>query len=433
MAALLLAGCLAPEHGPAPAFANGLDVDGSPWEERPTGAHPTDEARLTGPLTPDGVAELVAARNPDALAALERWVAHLEQVPQRASLPDPWLRYGYSSMFKMHTVELMQEVPFPGKLLAQGRAAVAEARAMRAALSEQTNLLRAQTRSGLAGLYLARRALALLDEHVALMERFVEIARSRYAVGAATQPDVLRAEVTRDALRVEREGARREVQVAESGLNVLLDRPPDAPLGPVLAPEVGAPPEPLAVLFERALRQRPDLAGAAALVDAEVARRDRAELEWVPDLVVGGGYVRDAGAGADELEVSGGVSLPIWWGRLRGGVAEARANVRRAEAEARAARSRVLDEVRRAAARVRAADAQARLLAEEAVPRARQNVAVSEAAYVAGRIDFLALIDAQRMQLDQELALERVRAERAAAEAELRRSVGGAEEGSTGR
>lgn len=383
-----------------------------------------DVAGLGSELTTEVVAREVVRRNPNVLAALERWVAFLERAPQRRSLPNPMLAYGYSSMFRMHTVELLQEVPFPEKLLAEGRAALAEARSMRHELRERTNQLREQAATNLAMLHVARRQVELVDENVALMDRFIEIARTRYAAGAATQSDVLRAEVEREGLRVERAGFVRDVLVAESALNVLLDRSPDAPLGPVAALPEQAAPEALSLLFERAFRQRPELDAFRARWEAERELLSRAELEWVPDVVLGGAYVRDFGEDENEVELTGGLSLPIWWGRIRAGIRESEANVRRAEAETRAARNRVLDEVRAASARWSAADEQHRLLRDEALPRARQNVEVSEGAYVSGQLGFLELIDARRMLLQQQLELERTRGERAIAEAELRRAVG---------
>lgn len=383
-----------------------------------------EAASLSSELTTEVVTREVVRRNPDVVAALERWVAFLERAPQRTALPDPTVRYGYSSMFKMHTVELMQEVPFPAKLLAEGRAALAEARGQRFELAERANRLREQAATSLAVLHVARRQVELVDENLALMARFIEIARTRYAAGAATQSDVLRAEVERAGLEVERAGFVRDVALAESALNVLLDRAPDAPLGPVAELAAPAPPEALGVLFERAFERRPELDAWRARWEVERELLSRAELEWVPDAVLGGAYVRDFGMDEDEVELTGGISLPIWWGRIRAGIREGEANVRRAEAETRSARNRVLDEVRAAAARLTAASEQHRLVRDEALPRARQNVEVSESAYVSGQLDFLALIDARRMLLVQQLELERTRGERSMAEAELRRAVG---------
>lgn len=385
---------------------------------------PAVAAELEGPLTLDQVSALVVRRNPDVVAALERWASFLERAPQRTALPNPTVRYGYSSMFRMHSVELMQEVPFPAKLLAEGRAALAEARSMRWELAERANALREQAARSVAMLFATRRTLELLGENIALLERFVQIAETKYANGSATQSDVLRAQVERDGLRAERAGAQRDLELAQSALNVLLDRAPDAPLGPVATlPEPAAPTE-LGALFEQAYQRRPELEAYRARWEAERESLSRAELEWVPDLVFGGAYVRDFGEDEDEVELTGGISLPIWIGRIRAGVREAEANVRRAEAETRSARNRVLDEVRAASARLRAATEQHRIVRDDSLPRAEQNVTVTEAAYTAGQVDFLDLIDAQRMRLMQQLELERTRAERTTADAELRRATG---------
>lgn len=370
------------------------------------------------------VVSAAEARNPDVEAGLARWLAALEE-PRRVAPPDPVVRYRYSSMFLMHTVEGMQEVPFPTKLLADARAALAEARALRHDLAARRLLLRAEAAAAHATLALARREVEVLDEGLVLAERAVVLVRTRYESGGASQPDLLRAEVERDVLRAERAGAAGQVLEAASMLNALLDRPPAAPLGPTGPPRAPALPAELPRLLELALARRPELDAAAARVDAADGRADQADQAWLPDLQVGAGYVRDAREDEDEVELTGGVSLPVWVGRLRAGQRQAEANQRLAAAEARAARARVLDEVGRAAARVSAARERRRLLEAGALPRARQGVEASEAAYVAGSLGALELIDAQRARLRLELDLERARTAETVAAIELERAVGG--------
>jgi outer membrane protein TolC len=327
-------------------------------------------------------------------------------------------------MFRMSTVEVEQMVPFPGKLLAQARAALAEARATRWDFAERVNALRAQAVTALAMLYEARREGALVDENVALLDRFIAVVQTKYSAGTASQSDVLRAQVERDGLRAERVRFRRDEEVAASALNVLLDRAPDAPLGEVAPLPAPAATRPLTALLAEAEHLRPALEASRARQDAQRERLSRAELEWAPDLAVTGAYMHDFNMGVERYAVGGGLSLPVWVGRIRAGVREAEAEVRRAEAETRGARDRVLDEVRAAASRLAAAAERHRIVRDDALPRAAQNVEVTEAAYTAGQVDFLSLIDAQRMRLMQQLELERTRAERTIAEAELRRAVG---------
>lgn len=386
-------------------------------------------ADLSSRVTVREVVAATLARNPDAAAALERWVAALERPAQRLALPDPSVAYGYSSMFKMHTVTLEQGVPFPGKLLAEARAALAEAQASRAEQRAVQNLLREQAVAAVANLALTRRSLALVDESVAILARAMESTSSRYRAGAVPQSDVLRTEVDHAGLRAERAMRAQEVEAAESALNALLDRPIQAPLGAVEEVALPEAPAPLEALFDRALASHPDLAASRSRWDAADAMRGRAEQEWIPDFVVGGGYVRDFGMDRDEVEVMAGISLPLWWTRIGARIREAEADVRRVEAEARGARNRVLDEVRRARSRVLAAREAADLLRGEAVPKASQNVQVSEVNYAAGNVSLIDLLDAQRSLLMRQLELARAEAELVTAGAALERAVGGPERG----
>ena len=85
----------------------------------------------------------------------------------------------------------------------------------------------------------------------------------------------------------------------------------------------------------------------------------------------------------------------------------------------------MLDEVASASARVAAALDRHRILRDDVVPKAEQHLKVSEAAYVSGKLDFLALLDSERMLLSRQLERERALADQAMAEAELERVLGG--------
>ncbi len=440
-AALLLAGCVSSyedrlREREALRAALGRPTDDSPFGRAALdaladaalgatpSADPETERALAREVSLPWVADLAVQRNPDVGAALSRWTAFLERVPQQEYPPLPVATATYNSMFRMGTAGVTQTVPFPAKLVVDARAALAEARAQRGDLVARVNLLREQAVVSVARLFVARREVAIVDENIALLDRLLAVARARYGTGATVLPDVLRAELERANLAAERTGYVQNVQIAESALNVLLDRAPDAPLGPVPALPPSAPPAPLAALFTRALERRPELGAARALMDAARERRARAGLEWVPDLVLEGAYVRDFNLHENHYAVSGGLSLPLWWPRIQAQIREAEAAADVAAADARTARNRVLDEVRQAAARLAAARERLRIVVHEALPPADQNVKVSEAAYVAGQLDFLDLIDTQRTRLVTQLALVRAEGDEVVAAAALARALG---------
>ncbi|MEZ0230194.1 MAG: TolC family protein, partial [Planctomycetota bacterium] len=217
------------------------------------------ETQLATEPTLELVETLAVSRNPDVLVALERWAQHLERAPQKWAAPNPFVGYSYASMFKMHELGSGLTIPFPSKLAAEANAALAEARAAGADYRESETRIRAEAARAYASLWLAQRQLGIVDENLVLLARFIEIAEAKLKAGTASLADTLRAQVERDGLRAERASLAREVDIARSALNVLLDRAPDAPLGPL-----GPLPDPLVratggPLVEEALGRRPAL------------------------------------------------------------------------------------------------------------------------------------------------------------------------------
>lgn len=91
-----------------------------------------------------------------------------------------------------------------------------------------------------------------------------------------------------------------------------------------------------------------------------------------------------------------GISLPIWRGRLRAGVAEAQAMVQMADADVQAMSVMIAGEA--AAARESVAAAQARLgaIQREVLPLSRQGAQSQLAAYAAGQAPLITALSAQR-------------------------------------
>lgn len=420
---LVLAGCAAGRDATqdrafeADSLAHGLPADPA-----------REEALATAP-TLELAQEEAVARNPDLVVALERWAQFLERAPQKYGLANPMLGYSYNSMFRMHELGSALLVPFPSKLAAEANAALAEARAAGADWKERENRLRAEAASAYANLWLAERQLAIVDENLVLLARFIEIAEGKLKAGTGTLPDTLRAQVERDGLRADRASLAREVEIARSALNVLLDRSPVAPLGPLTSLPAPVPSAPRGSLLDEALARRPALTAATERIEAAEQTLSRSRLEWLPDFQVGAAYIRDQGTEHNFAQFGAGLSLPIFFGPIRARIREAEAMSRGARAELRATRNRVLDEVRVAELRVEAARERWEILTRDALPRVESAIRASEAAYVAKQIEFSALVDTERQLLTKKLERERALAEYTIARAELERATGGHKEG----
>ncbi len=237
------------------------------------------------------------------------------------------------------------------------------------------------------------------------MRDFVEIARTKYRVGAGLQQDVLLAQLELSRLLNQEVllAGRREGKAAE--LNALLDRPPAravklASVAPNdRLPELAAESE----LLELSVASRPLLAGRRESVEAARDRADLAKKDYYPDFRLGAAYgfrsTRDRVTGEtlpDFLSVMLSVNLPIYSGSRQSKALEQRHSelsqqqfllsdaLRAVESAIAGHRSRYL-----------AAREQVQLYRGAILPQAEQTVQSMLAGYQVNEVDFLNVVNAE--------------------------------------
>jgi outer membrane protein, heavy metal efflux system len=376
-----------------------------------------DNPRLSsGRFTQRELIWAVLRANPTLKASRAKWEMMRARVPQARAWED--LRAGGDfrversvsippNSFMDQAAMLEQEVPISGKNLSRGRAATAEARATfedfrRAELDVIMRARSAYARlaNGYAQLEVNRRNTDLLDQ-------FVRISRSRYETGAATQADVLIAQTDAAKLLEMRADLERQISEAQSALNILMNRPPQSPLGQPSELAFSAQALSLRTLQNIALAQRPELQRAQNRLEAERSRSELARRQWFPDpaLNVKAQRYNDAAQAVSEVDV--GVSFPIpWlnWTKYKSGILEAQKSIEGASHELDAARSETLGLVRDQLTKIQTAANQYELYRDSILPVARQTVDASRAAYEANTGGFLQLITARRTLQDAESA-----------------------------
>jgi outer membrane protein TolC len=266
----------------------------------------------------------------------------------------------------------------------------------------------------------ARAAAEIAVRQHALAEQLVAAATARYASTLGAQADVLRAETVRARLDAVRRATAAEVRAAEVMLNTSLARDATASVPELdsAVPEVAPPP---GDAVARASQRRPELrAGRAEVEQAEAEIRVMRSM-YAPMAMVrtGPAYTMADGAG---WMVMLGLSVPIWRGRLRAGVAEATAMADMAAADLVAMRRIAEGEARGAREDVVAARERYRALRDEVVPRAEQAIVPTLAAYSAGQVPLVSVVEAAQSLWSSRRELEAARAALGLAWARLRRA-----------
>jgi cobalt-zinc-cadmium efflux system outer membrane protein len=384
------------------------------------------------PVRLSDLLEEARRKNPDIQAARERARASAAAVTPAGALDDPMLMVQLWNMpVDLSTVPVMatvtQPIPLGGKRAARGDEANAMAESARAAIVTRVRDVEAEIAKAYFDLFLADRTMAVDDDIGRTLRSLIGAASARLGAGRGEESEVLRAES--EALRVEsdREAARARRRAAVAKLVALLDRPPGSDLGATTEPGVvrDAPTE--AALRDRALRERPELAAAAADTRAAQARLAGARAARVPDLGVSLGEMhmfRAMTSPADFLFLGVQGNLPIFGGKNEGRVTAAQSGVEAARQEARALANRVFAEIGDAYAEVQAEEREIELH-HHLIPLSRQALTSALAAYAAGRGGFTMVLDAERDLQMHELDLAMRLTAYAQRLADLERAVGG--------
>ncbi|MGD2121056.1 MAG: TolC family protein [Gemmatimonadota bacterium] len=352
---------------------------------------------------------IAEAQSPALQAALLGVEATRARESEAGLLPDPTVGVGVSGLALPEfsasmpasmapSFQASQRFPLAGKRSLRDQLAKQTTQIGRAEAEEIWWSIRTEIAMSFYDLFRVDRQIDVLRETTRLLEDFEIVALSKYSAGAEPQADVLRAgvAVARTEADIQHLLARRRVLV--SRLNGLLNRTPDTPIPtPELSPLPGGVPSP-DTLNAWAAESRPGLRAARMTLARADTRLELAEKAIWPDLTLGVQYGlgRMDGDPKSMGGVSLGFSLPIHAGsRQRGEAEEATALQGVARARLDEALATVGSEVNMALAELDGGRSLLRLYQQDILPQARAAVESSLAAYRAGTLDFMALVDAQ--------------------------------------
>lgn len=353
-------------------------------------------------------------------AALSEVAAARERVAPAGTLPDPMLSVGYENDGTSYSLgeEPMtrlsfmaeQRVPWPGKLRAASKLAVADVEVVEARLARIRLSVEAAVRRAAARLLEARELEVVTRDQGRTWERIEAVARNRYAAGLGTQQDVLRAQAERTRLlqQARRDEAAGRVALAE--LRRLLLREPHEPVtlagsladAPPVAPEAGAE-------RARAEEESPELALVRRVAARETLAIDLAKRDRAPDLVASAGYM-NRGSLPLMWSVGLGVSVPLFSSRKQEPrVREAEARLAAAKAAESDVRSLLLARTEERLALLDQLAEEARLDRESLLVQDRLAVEAALASYGTGTVPFVTVLEAIGTEFsDRRAALARL-------------------------
>ncbi len=358
-------------------------------------------------LRVDDAVDIARDANPMLRAARGSATAAGQRIGPAGALPDPQLQFGLMNRMAsdfgntmdpmtMNQLQLMQMLPWPGKLGGAKRAARHSAAAAEAEAVEQERILAAQVRMAYYQAAYADRALDVMGRTRDLLRGFLEVSTTMYAVGSAVQQDVLRAqvEVARMSEEIARMGQERVAMVAR--LNALLGRSALSPIPALELPETDAGELPAVdSLAAWSLAQRPALIAGAARVAAADASLSAARRELFPDFTLGVQY-QQRPQFPTMVSLMVGINVPIFAAARQLPMRREMAAMRdMASAELANLQNETVARIIETRARAVQDQNLIRLYRGSIVPQARAAVQASLSSYRVGRVTFMTLVDNQ--------------------------------------
>jgi outer membrane protein, heavy metal efflux system len=375
------------------------------------GAEPKE---IASSLTLDEVIAEALQNNPQVRAMQAKWEAAQERPAQERTLPNPTLTAkggnGLDDFSFPRTQEtrvgIEQTFPWFGTLGLRGKVAEKDAAIVHHEHETMELEVVASVKEAYFDLYSVQLSRSITHAEEDVLKDVEAIAESKYATGAVSQQDVLKAQTEITMLQQQLLELEQQEATAKAKLNLLLNRPADSPLGLAVTPPSVEFETDTGKLFELAEKARPEIQRAQMEIDRNEAQRDLMKKEFFPDYRLGveyghmeGGYADFSGS-ENQLMVTVGFDLPIWRTKYRAGLHEAEKMVESSQDDLEAAQKQIAYDVQDAHFKSLTARRTVDLYKNSLIPQAEARFKASEAAYRTGQVSFLELLESERFLLN---------------------------------
>jgi len=367
------------------------------------------------PLDLKWLVQEATEHNPEIIAAQKRLNAAKAKITQAKSLDDPSIRAGSYDMSNspiningqtemlQQRYSVSQKIPFPGKLRLKGEVAVEEANITEREWQSKIQEIIALIKSTFYELHYINNAIDITEENRALLRKFTKIAATKYSVGKTTQRDVLAAQVELSTLANNMIVLNKEKESLIARLNTLLDRPTQTPLGKPRPFKKHILNLTIKELEDIAIKNRPELKKYDHAIKREEAtlklsKKDYYYADFEPMVE----YMQEDKR-SDTWASAFTINVPWFWPKNRSKVKESKEELNAVKSDYRFANNKTLFEVKDYLIKVQSSESTINLYKTGVIPQAEQSLKAARIGYEADRIDFLALIDSQRILLNSRL------------------------------
>ncbi|MFC2163935.1 TolC family protein [Acidobacteriota bacterium] len=377
-------------------------------------------------------------QNPQSRAAYEEWQASLQRIDQAKGFPDPILSYAHFGQSietrlgpQTDKISLSQRIPFFGKLSQKGKVAERNSSIKEAAYEKVRADIILGVKEAFFSLYWFEKAIAIRQEEREVLRRLSRIALRKYETDQASQQDILKAqlEISRVSERIL--ALEQGERAVGTKLNALLNRPADSLIGSTGTVDIlhinFGPQE----LLEWAKQGRPELRQAEhSIAKFEESLKLAKKNNW-PDfnimvdyIFIGKGSTTHPEDGSNAWMGGIGINIPLWRGKYNAAEAEAAVSINASRKRYENIHNDTSARINELYLELKTYEDQISLYEHSLLPQAEQSMKASEAGYISGNMDFLNLLESERMILQVKTGLYKILSDYRKSLARLERLVG---------
>jgi outer membrane protein, heavy metal efflux system len=296
----------------------------------------------------------------------------------------------------INTIPLVgQEIVTGGKLKLSRAAADKEVDQASLNLMAQRYGLMGNIRQAYFEVVTLQRRVEILRDLVKLAENSAEQTQKLLEAKQVARLDLVQLEVELERLRAEEDAAQRELPAAYRRLAAVVGVS-KLPIASVIGTLDGSlPPYELERVQEIVLENHPELKSARVGIEKTRLQLRRMEVEPIPNVTVGAGYVRQNQTLSNDWVI--GVSVPVpMWNRNQGNIAAARAQVNQALQEVGLVENELVERLATASRDFYSARQLAERYRKSILPKALETYELSLKAYKGGQFEYLRVLEAQR-------------------------------------
>ncbi|MDX1251577.1 MAG: TolC family protein [Gammaproteobacteria bacterium] len=360
----------------------------------------------------ENLADLVAAAlasNPELKASEARWEMFRNRIKQAEALDDPMLMLkiqngiaGDPFNFRkdpmtQKVVGLSQALPFWGKRALRGEMAAKQAEFYQWQLEERKLELKRMVKESYYQIFFVDKASGIVEKNIKILDDFITLSKTKYAVGQGVQQDIFKAQVERSRMLDMQIALVQQRTSLQANLNALLYRPADSPVGGISDFEPALLSLSAAELTEISDANRPLVKGYTALIEKGQAGRKLAQKEYYPDFNAAFEYMQRNPVGGErglDMYAAGiTLNLPVQRERRSAMLAESNAEISMAAEELNALKNTISYGVADLLAQLEKRKRLIELYKTGIIPQAQRSLESAIIGYRVNKVDLLTLLD----------------------------------------